>query len=161
MLNTFLDFLDGSYCNRSAFGIKGDSPGFDPVYPDTDPNFANPWGQPVQCGITKPPRVLSISSSSAEDLVSAAYARRQCQEFMKLGMQGVSIFGASGDSGVANINGTCIGDDNIAFAPYGFTNCPYITAVGATTLRQQSVPGVDPEVAANNFFSSGGFSNGI
>lgn len=35
-LNTFLDALDGSYCNYTAYGITGDSPGLDPSYPDTN-----------------------------------------------------------------------------------------------------------------------------
>lgn len=38
-----------------------------------------------------------------------SYQRRQCNEFMKLGMQGVSVFVASGDSGVA---GVAQGNDN-------------------------------------------------
>ena len=34
-LNTFLDALDGSYCDYRAYGITGDSPlALDPKFPD-------------------------------------------------------------------------------------------------------------------------------
>jgi len=36
-LNTFLDALDGSYCNYAYQRLSGDSPGLDPVYPDPMP----------------------------------------------------------------------------------------------------------------------------
>lgn len=31
--NNFLDALDGSYCTYTAYGITGNSPGYDTVYP--------------------------------------------------------------------------------------------------------------------------------
>lgn len=36
-LNTFLDAVDGSYCNYTYDGLSGDSPGLDPIYPDPLP----------------------------------------------------------------------------------------------------------------------------
>jgi tripeptidyl-peptidase I len=36
-LNTFLDALDGSYCKYTYDGLTGNSPGIDPVYPDSLP----------------------------------------------------------------------------------------------------------------------------
>ena len=53
------------------------------------------------CGAYQPTNVISISYSSQEDDFPAYYLRRQCQEFLKLGLQGLSVFVASGDVGVA------------------------------------------------------------
>lgn len=52
--------------------------------------------------------MISISYGGQEADLPASYQQRQCNEFMKLGMQGVSIVLASGDSGVAGPSG----DDN-------------------------------------------------
>jgi tripeptidyl-peptidase-1 len=76
---------------------------------------------------------------------------------MKLGLQGVSIIYASGDSGVgcADTNGT-------QFAPFFPATCPYVTSVGATQVNQGAAI-TDVESAAsdpiNEFYSGGGFSN--
>jgi len=82
---------------------------------------------------------------------------------MKLGMQGVSIVFASGDSGVAgpagddNANG-CLGDGSI-FSPDFPATCPYLTTVGATFLPPGADVRKDQEVAVQRFPSGGGFSN--
>jgi len=88
--------------------------------------------------------------------------------FMKLGLQGHSIFFASGDTGVGVRAGEdCLGFNRTIFSPAWPNNCPYVTNVGATKLYpNQSV--TDPESAAMDpagqpwFFayaSGGGFSN--
>lgn len=64
IFNTFLDAIDGSYCTYDAYGIQGDSPGVDPVYPDANPGGYN---EPLQCGTYAPPPVISISYSADED----------------------------------------------------------------------------------------------
>lgn len=83
---------------------------------------------------------------------------------MKLGMQGVSIILASGDSGVAarstddgNSDG-CLGNGEV-FNPDFPASCPYLTAVGATYLPTGASAGQDAEVAVSRFPSGGGFSN--
>lgn len=106
--NTFLDALDGSYCTYSAFGETGDDPTVDPTYPDPAPGGYK--GQ-LQCGVYKPTNVISLSYGGQEADLPAYYQRRQCNEYLKLGLQGVSIFFASGDAGVGNYP-----------APYGFDN---------------------------------------
>ena len=40
--------------------------------------------------------------------MTAAYQFRQCNEYGKLGMMGVTILYSSGDDGVAGFNETCI-----------------------------------------------------
>lgn len=111
-LNTFLDAIDGSYCTYSAYGETGDA-SIDPKYPD--PNPLGYQGK-TQCGVYKPTNVISISYGEQEDDLPTNYQQRQCSEFMKLGMQGVSVIVASGDSGVA-ARSTDDGNDDGAFPP--------------------------------------------
>jgi len=42
-----------------------------------------------------------------ESALSTAYEERQCNEYMKLGLMGVSILYSSGDYGVAGNGGAC------------------------------------------------------
>jgi tripeptidyl-peptidase I len=116
--------------------------------------------------------VISVSYGGQEDDLPAYYQKRQCNEFLKLGLQGVSIFYASGDDGVAgppggdSANG-CLGPNSNIFSPAWPNTCPYITNVGATkvypgrTVFEPESAVVDPaghpyKVA---FSSGGGFSN--
>ena len=79
---------------------------------------------------------------------------------MKLGLQGVSVFISSGDSGVAgpadddNADG-CLGNGTI-FSPDFPATCPYVTAVGATYLPPGGNVYKDEEVAVSRFASGGG-----
>lgn len=82
------------------------------------------------------------------------YQRRQCNEFMKLGLQGVSVVVASGDSGVAGLDG-CMGPDEKIFSPEFPATCPYLTTLGATYLPPGGIAAKNQEVAAG--FSGGGF----
>ena len=159
-LNTFLDAIDGSYCNYTAFGETGNA-AIDPVYPD--PNPLGYEGK-LQCGVYKPTNVVSISYGEQEDDLPTNYQQRQCNEFMKLGMQGTTIVIASGDSGVAargtddgNADG-CLGTGEV-FNPDFPATCPYVTALGATFLPPGGSAAKDQEVAVTRFPSGGGFSN--
>ncbi|KAJ5711583.1 subtilisin-like protein [Penicillium malachiteum] len=168
LFNTFLDALDGSYCTYSAYGEKGDDPSIDPVYPDP---AAGGYKGKLQCGIYKPTNVISASYGQAEADLPVSYTKRQCNEFMKLGLQGVSILFASGDYGVASFAGDgdengCLGPDAKIFNPQYPSNCPYVTSVGGTMLYDdqtvedaESVMHVNLGGTATNFSTSGGFSN--
>lgn len=162
-LNTFLDALDGSYCTYSAFNETGNS-AIDPVYPDT---HAGGYKGKLQCGVYKPTNVISVSYGGQEDDLPASYQQRQCNEFMKLGLQGHSIFFASGDAGVAGPAGDdstngCLGNKSTVFSPAFPNSCPYITNVGATKVYPGKTIN-DPESAVNDpsisYSSGGGFSN--
>ncbi|KAJ4860049.1 pro-kumamolisin, activation domain-containing protein [Trichoderma breve] len=147
VFNTFFDALDGSYCTYSAFGETGNDPTLDP-----------------------PTNVISISYGVQESDLPANYQKRQCQEFLKLALQGVSVFVASGDTGVGGYPGDtdadfygCLRDDDV-FSPTHPNSCPWLTNVGATKVY----PGKtvhDPESAvfdpspSFNYSSGGGFSN--
>ncbi|EME83733.1 uncharacterized protein MYCFIDRAFT_61094 [Pseudocercospora fijiensis CIRAD86] len=167
-LNTLLDALDGSYCNYCAYGICGDDPTLDAVYPDERPGGFN---QPRQCGVYNLTRVLAISYGQGEQDLPVAYTRRQCNEFMKLALQGHTIVVSSGDWGVAsfpNDTGTangCLSGCGKVFHPSNPGNCPFVLSVGGTQLfSNQSI--IDPESAlhlpaSNTTYIStgGGFSN--
>ena len=183
-LNTFLDSVDGSYCNYSAFGITGDSPGIDASYPDPLPDGFK--GQ-LECGVYKLTKVVSISYGEPEIDLPKPYVERQCNEIMKLGLQGHSILVASGDYGVASFPGSngnefgCLStakQNGTIYNPDNPSTCPYITAVGATRLYPNQtvedpesamqvnltafniMAGGGPISAAYDFFATGGgFSN--
>ncbi|KAL6230017.1 hypothetical protein BDW75DRAFT_245227 [Aspergillus navahoensis] len=152
LFNNFLDAIDGSYCDPSEEEL-------DPPYPN--PASGGYRGQ-KQCGVYKPTNVISISYGFAESELPVRYTRRQCHEWMKLGLQGVSIVAASGNNGVAT--GGCLGTNRTVFSP-GILICPYITTVGATYLPAGGDPynpqevAVDPTITPQNWSSGGGFSN--
>lgn len=159
-LNNFLDAIDGSYCSYSAYGQTGNSD-LDPPYPNPRPDG---YKGKLQCGVYKPTNVISISYGGAEASLPISYQRRQCSEFMKLGLQGASVVVASGDSGVEQRGGdprpsNCLGKDDRVFAPGFPATCPYLTTVGGTYLPPGADASKDEEVATTSFGSGGGFSN--
>ncbi|CAI7645716.1 unnamed protein product [Penicillium manginii] len=168
LFNTFLDALDGSYCTYSAYGETGNDPKIDPVYPD---NREGGYKGKLQCGVYKPTNVISASYGQSEADLPISYTKRQCNEFMKLGLQGHSILFASGDYGVASFAGDgsangCLGPEQKIFNPQYPSNCPYVTSVGGTMIYpDQTVDDAESVMHANlggtatNFSSSGGFSN--
>ncbi|KAI4141846.1 MAG: hypothetical protein LQ340_007523 [Diploschistes diacapsis] len=172
LFNTFLDAIDGTYCNYTAFNITGDSSGIDPTYPDERPGGYNGT---LQCGVFQPTNVISISYGVQEHDLPAAYQRRQCTEFLKLGLQGVTVVVASGDDGVEGrlgdeskgANRGCLGPEHKVYNPTYPATCPYLTTVGATMVFPNKTVN-DPESAAYDddlrkwsqlFSSGGGFSN--
>lgn len=83
---------------------------------------------------------------------------------MKLGLQGVSIVFASGDSGVAgpegdDSNNGCLGPKDTVFSPTFPNTCPYVTNAGSVFLPPGANVNIDAEVATSRFGSGGGFSN--
>ncbi|ATY62013.1 alkaline serine protease [Cordyceps militaris] len=138
--NFFLDAIDGSYCDYMG--------GYDP----------NVDGTPSahQCGVFNRTNVISISYGFPEKDYPVNYQKRQCDEFMKLGLQGTSMFLASGDRGVAEEG--CLGENGDVFTADQSSSCPYMTSVGST----QIVPGGDAgdeEMVTRWFSPGGGFSN--
>ncbi|KAF7594152.1 hypothetical protein BBP40_010001 [Aspergillus hancockii] len=155
-LNTFLDALDGSYCTYCAYGEYGNDLSLDPIYPDPG---ADGYDGKLMCGVFKPTNVISVSYGEQENDLPAFYQQRHCLEFLKLGLQGVSVFFASGD---ASMNG-CLGNGTI-FSPTFPNSCPYITNVGATKVypgKTVSDPesGVYDPAGLYSYALGGGFSN--
>ncbi|KAJ8581127.1 subtilisin-like protein [Rhizopogon salebrosus TDB-379] len=155
--NNFLDALDGTYCTYDG----GDDLDEDFIYPDD----VEGGYKGHDCGTVKPANVISTSYSSDEATLSAAYAIRQCNEYAKLGLMGVTFVFNSGDFGVAGFGGACLNTDGSEstdgkiFAPSFPSTCPYVTSIGATQVSPgQSVS--DPENACDQIiYSGGGFSN--
>ncbi|EJF64894.1 subtilisin-like protein [Dichomitus squalens LYAD-421 SS1] len=124
----------------------------------------------IDCGDKPLPNVISISyhfSPDYDDPNITPVISRQCAEIGKLSLTGITFVASSGDSGVSYggglggclVNGTLVdGNPNGSFVGQFPASCPYVTAVGATSV----VPGNsvnDPEEATTAFPSGGGFSN--
>lgn len=99
--NNFLDALDGSYCNSHG----GDDPSQDGVYPDPS---AGGWKGSENCSGEEAAYVISSSYGYNEADLTPFYEIRQCNEYMKLGLQGVTFLYSTGDNGVAGNGGQCI-----------------------------------------------------
>ena len=90
------------------------------------------------CGTLKPANIISISYYYNEADLTPAYTARQCAEFAKLGLMGVTVLFASGDNGVAGLQNICLNSDGSQsadgklFSPSFPGTCPYVTSVGAT-----------------------------
>ncbi|EGO26346.1 hypothetical protein SERLADRAFT_436157 [Serpula lacrymans var. lacrymans S7.9] len=156
--NNFLDAIDGSYCTFEG----GDDPSEDSIYPDTTPGG---YEKPQDCGTVKPANVISTSYGYNEADLSPSYVARQCAEYAKLGLMGVTILYSSGDYGVAGNGATCLNRDGTQtkdgkiFNPTFPSTCPFVTSIGATQVNPGSSV-FDPESACEQvIYSSGGFSN--
>lgn len=174
--NNFLDAIDGSYCTYDG----GDDPAQDGIYPDRNATAAaGAYTGPETCGGYAATKVISTSYSSDEHDLTPRYAQRQCAEYAKLGLMGVSVLYSSGDYGVAGERGECLNGTG-ADAPYirnatsgRFTpsfpgTCPYVISVGATQVRPNVTVGggenmasrVQVEEACETvIYSGGGFSD--
>lgn len=109
------------------------------------------WAMDVQAA-SHPPLVHSISWGSAES-GPAGYDMptmvRTNTEFMKMGVQGLSVLAASGDGGTGSQGLLC----KKGFDPSWPATSPYVTAVGGTYLDSAG----GSEVGWSD--SGGGFSN--
>ncbi|KAI1101327.1 subtilisin-like protein [Jackrogersella minutella] len=177
-LNDMLAAFDVYYCGAL-------DPSTDPVFPDDQPGGYN---KSTDCGTLSPPKVVSISYTWPEVDFPPEYLRRQCLEFLKLGLMGVTVVVASGDTGTQSgiAPGTCTDkatkqNSNYTtgmFSPQWPSGCPWVISVGGTQFQTQSgANSTSPtnistpqsnEIAFNMVLSSGerlssggGFSNTI
>lgn len=129
------------------------------------------WNEEEQCNTEGGPADCSLIPTSD----SKVYIARTNSEFMKIGMLGVTVISASGDSGVNGRTDPACTEDH--FNPPYPAACPYLTAVGATQLSPPDLddtydedacttyacPKSGPEDAVAyedaGFTSGGGFSN--
>ncbi|EON95925.1 putative subtilisin-like protein [Phaeoacremonium minimum UCRPA7] len=152
--NNFLDSIDASFCTFQGGNSK-------------DPNVDAQYASRVGCGTHSPTNVISTSYGYNEGDLSAKYEERQCAEYMKLGLQGVTVVYSSGDFGVAGNGGQCIdpltgaynnGTSGI-FNPSFPGSCPWVTSVGATQVLEGSSVRTAESACSTVIFSGGGFSN--
>lgn len=101
--------------------------------------------------LQNPPDVIAFSYGNIEEYIPPAYYTAFNVEAMKLGLRGVTLLVASGDSGAAAGGAT----SQCGYHPDYPATSPYVVAVGATTFK---TPG-GPEIATDGFRSGGGFSN--
>ena len=136
-INNMLAAFDSYYCGMLDLDI-------DPTFPDPRPGGYN---QSTDCGTQRPPNVLSISYGESEANFPKEYLQRQCFEFLKLGLMGVTVVVGSGDDGPASglEPGTCIdpetGVSNVTsgkFSPVWPAACPWVTTVGGTQRIAQT-----------------------
>ncbi|KAF4579630.1 hypothetical protein EYR40_000191 [Pleurotus pulmonarius] len=156
--NNFLDAIDGSYCTFEG----GDDIYQDPHYPNTQ---TGGWKGAAECGTVKPTNVISTSYGYNEADLNPTYTARQCAEYAKLGLMGITMLFSSGDSGVGGNNGVCMSEFGFpdaygsVFNPGFPASCPFVTVVGATQINKNA-PVTAPEAAIDQvIFSGGGFSN--
>ncbi|KAJ0161726.1 Aorsin, partial [Colletotrichum tanaceti] len=151
--NNFLDAIDGSYCTFQG----GDS---------KDPNIDGQYGNKI-CGSAPVVNVISTSYGFNEADLGRKYVERQCAEYMKLGLQGITILYSSGDSGVGGNGQQCIDSRTGAyndgktgiFNPSFPSGCPWVTSVGATQVLEGSTVHTPESACQKAIFSGGGFSN--
>lgn len=109
-------------------------------------------------GLEQPPQTITTSYGDDEQTVPKSYAIDACNQMAQLGARGVSLFYASGDSGVGD-SGSCFTNDGrnkSTFLPSFPASCPYVTVVGATKNPTAEVAAFDEN---NDFASGGGYSN--
>ncbi|TVY30670.1 Tripeptidyl-peptidase sed1 [Lachnellula hyalina] len=163
--NNFLDAIDAAYCTSGG----GDDSSQDGIYPDT---ASGGYKGDEDCGTFKAASVISTSYGYNEADLTAAYETRQCNEYMKLGLAGTTFLYSSGDYGVAGNSGQCCTKAKCAggtynsgtsgtFNPAFPATCPYVTSVGATQIKPNTlVTATAPEEACQTvIYSGGGFSN--
>jgi tripeptidyl-peptidase-1 len=161
--NNFLDALDASYCTSNG----GDDPTQDGIYPDPYGSGTGVYSGPENCGGFAATKVISTSYAYNEADLTPFYENRQCNEYLKLGLQGVTFLYSSGDYGVAGNGGQCIDPTTGAynsgtsgmFNPSFPGTCPYITSVGATQVKPNASVTQPEEAAESVIYSGGGFSN--
>ncbi|CEJ82047.1 hypothetical protein VHEMI02139 [[Torrubiella] hemipterigena] len=138
---SFLDAVEGLFC-------EGDDPAID--------------GKPGShaCGAFKPANVITISYAVVEWAFSPAILQRQCNEWMKLDLQGTSVFHASGDVGVVGpVFVSCSGSNKSIFNPIATATCPYITTVDSTEMQKDTSETGKEVVCKTRYSPGGGFSN--
>ncbi|KAJ7212411.1 subtilisin-like protein [Mycena haematopus] len=139
--------LDGSYCSVAPAGSEG----------ITD------------CGNKPRTNVISISYHLNPDINDPSISpvvQRQCAEFGKLALTGITFIASSGDGGVAySASQECmLPDGSLAFNTNGSfvgqlpASCPFVTAVGATSVSDGASTD-QVEESTTDFPSGGGFSN--
>jgi len=106
------------------------------------------WVNQIVSTSEKLPLVYALTDGNQGEGPGQEYRDRLNVEFQKLGLRGITLLVASGDTGTG-----C--EYCMFYYPTFPASSPYVTAVGATSFQENRV---GPEVAAKTFSSGGGFS---
>jgi len=109
---------------------------------------------------SNPPLVHSMSYGSIESEEVESDMTSFSTAAMKLGAQGLSIFIASGDDGVANFNARS-DPSACGFNPSYPATCPYVTAVGATQGPEAGTTEVACSSKTGGLITTGGGFSGF
>lgn len=102
-----------------------------------------------------PPSTVSTSYGGEESYFSGSYMDRVCNDFMKAGSRGISVFFSAGDYGVGgNGEKSCPN----GYIPLWPALCPWSTAVGGTQFESDGSETVAQYTRINGS-GGGGFSN--
>lgn len=82
-----------------------------------------------------PPLVISISYGQEEDYTTITELNAFKTQSVKLGVMGVTILVASGDDGANSRTVRTSGTSMCGYSPSFPASCPFVTAVGATSVR--------------------------
>lgn len=104
---------------------------------------------------SSPPSSVSTSYGGEEQQYSSSYLTRVCNEFMKAGSLGISVFFSSGDFGVGGLNEPSCNNGFYAQWPAA---CPWITSVGGSQFNGTTE--VVAQFAEGSRASSGGGFSG-
>jgi tripeptidyl-peptidase I len=134
--NNFLDAIDGSYCSYDG----GDDPDWDAIYPHSN-DTVGAWTQAGQCGTVAATKVISVSYGRNEASHPQSYNERECYEYMKLGLMGISVLFSSGDDGVSGLRGQCLTPEGAYTPPgaeYGIFN-PMVCSINISCMITLSI----------------------
>ncbi|KAF8645563.1 hypothetical protein AX16_007736 [Volvariella volvacea WC 439] len=156
--NNLLDALDGPFCSFDG----GNDPIIDGNYPD---DSLGGYTGDTDCGTVSPTNVIATSYGYNEVDLTYSYVRRQCNEYAKLGLMGITFLYASGDFGVAGHGNLCLREDGMQtkdgtiFSPSFPATCPYVTSIGATQINPDHSVTDRESACERTIYSGGGFSN--
>jgi len=116
------------------------------------------WNEEDQCE-----NGIGAQECTALGVDSKGYARRVNIEFQKIGLRGLSLFSASGDSGANGRTDPSCTEDHLN-PPFPAAS-PFITSVGATQISdasgQANLPGQGPPGCQGRSCASGGVEQAV
>lgn len=150
------DLTEGNLDTQYIGGLASPNPSqLLAVGPETNQGFADEIANLASylTSTNNPPTAVSTSYDGEEQGFDVNYMDRVCNEFMKAGAQGISVFFSSGDYGVGGLNESNCNEGFYALWP---PVCPWVTAVGGTqfTNGEEVVADYSPTLTS----SGGGYS---
>lgn len=128
------DILEGNLDTQYIGGVSYPNPSqLLAVDPESNSGFSDEIANLASylTSAENPPTAISTSYDGEEQNFDGDYMDRVCNEFMKAGAQGISVFFSTGDYGVGGIGEPSCSQQFYANWP---PVCPWVTAVGGTEV---------------------------